>query len=189
MQTEGDFPLCFTALDRGLCSGSERTLVAIKQHPTRRGAQSQHSWFTPRACVSPQLTVTHSSLVLEMTGQALCFCIHKATSHSWPLPNVMVCFKTSELWRNMFKDLINDRWLFYKKVYRKHLWSHLFCFGQCLSLQSTFCLLWYYGIWAVSRVPWVCVFFSPRAIGCWITERSAIPITPKRVRNNYIMAY
>lgn len=43
MQTEGDFPLCFTALDRGLCSGAERALVAIKQHPTRRGARSQHS--------------------------------------------------------------------------------------------------------------------------------------------------
>lgn len=43
MQPEGDFPLCFTALDRGLCSEAERAQVAIKQHPTRRGAQTQHS--------------------------------------------------------------------------------------------------------------------------------------------------
>lgn len=37
-QAEGDFPFCFTALDRDLCSEAERTQVAIKQHPTRRGA-------------------------------------------------------------------------------------------------------------------------------------------------------
>lgn len=97
MQAEGDFPLCFTAPDGGLCSGAERALVAIKQHPRRRGARPQHSWCTPRACVSPQLTVTHSPLVLEMAAQTLCFCIHRAASHSWLPLSVMVCFWTSEL--------------------------------------------------------------------------------------------
>lgn len=119
MQAEGDFPLCFTALDRELCSGAERALVAIKQHPTRRGAQPQHSWCTPRACVSPQHTVTHCSLVLEIAAQTLCFCIHEAASHSWLPLSVMVCFWTSELWRDMFKVLINDHRLLYIKVLHK----------------------------------------------------------------------
>lgn len=83
MQAEGDFPFCFTALDRGLCTEAERTQVAIKQHPTRRGAQTQHSWCAPRACVSPQHTVTHSSRVLEIATQTLCFYIHNTASHSW----------------------------------------------------------------------------------------------------------
>lgn len=90
MQPEGDFPLCFTALDRGLCSEAERAQVAIKQHPTRRGAQTQHSWCAFGACVSPQRTVTHSSLVLEIAAQTVCFYIHSAAPRSWLLQSLMV---------------------------------------------------------------------------------------------------
>lgn len=104
VQAEGDFPLRFTALDRGLWNEAERALVAIKQHPTRRGAQTQHSRCTPRACVSPQNTVIHSSLVLEIAAQTVCFSIHRAAPHSCMPVSVILQPRT-------LKEMCLKKWL------------------------------------------------------------------------------
>lgn len=163
MEAEGDFPLWFTAPNRGLRSEAERAQVAIKQHPTRRGAQTRRSWCSHRACVSPQHTVTHSSLVLEIAAQTVCFCIHWVASHRWLPLSITLCF----LDLGNLKDGCLKSWWQTKdrrlKFYSEHRWGHLFfasvsvlvCRAHSVSLLRA-C------VWAGTWAPRLCVNDSPQ---------------------------
>lgn len=163
MEAEGDFPLWFTASNRGLRSEAERTQVAIKQHPTRRGAQTQRSWCTHRACVSPQHTVTHSSLVLEIAAQTVCFCIHWVASHRWLPLSVTLCFLDLG---NLKEGCLKSWWQTKDRrlnLYNEHLWGHLFFASVSVLVCRTHSVsLLRARVWAGTWAPYLCVNDSPQ---------------------------
>lgn len=104
----GDFPLCFTTPDSRLCRTADwlkkkkkKAPAAIKQHPRRTGAQTLHSCCTLQAHPAPQLTVTHSSFVLDVAAQQQGFYITLGTLLLiYFIASVLYCLYLILIWRD-----------------------------------------------------------------------------------------
>lgn len=150
----GDFPLCFTTVDRELCNGDEMAPVAHQTSPNmERSPATAQLIRTPDTCISSAHWHTPLACFGDRCSNVVPGdCIYASPLHMATSQCHGVFFWTSEHWGDVFRKYISDQWLSYPYSAPGMISSVFFrgVFFLSYVSQRTLCLP--ACVWTVSRV-------------------------------------